>query len=86
MAINLSAVVGIILMLLIAAGVFGLLYYLVCFVGSQFPGEGGQLFVKFAKIVLVVLAVLVGIGILLSLAGDGPTFHWGTNPPPPVVR
>ena len=85
MAINLSAVVGIVLMLLIAGLVFGLLYYLVTFIGSQFPGEGGQMFVKFAKIILVVLAILVIIGILLSLVGEGPTFHWGNNPPP-VVR
>ncbi len=86
--INLTAVVGIVVMLLIAALVFGLLYYLVSFIGSQFPGEGGQIFVKFAKIILVVLAVLVAIGVLLSLVGGGdqPMFHWGNNAPPPVVR
>ncbi len=77
MAIDLQQVVGIVVMLLIAGGVFALLFWLVNYVGGLFPGEGGQIFVKFAKVILVVLAVLFAIGILLSLAGAGPVFRWG---------
>ncbi len=80
MAIDLQQVVGIVLMLLIAGGVFALLFWLVSYVGGLFPGEGGQIFVKFAKVILVVLAVLFAIGMLLSLAGAGPAFRWGPAP------
>lgn len=83
MVIDLQHVVGVVLLLLIAGAVFGLLFYLVNYVGGMFPGEGGQIFVKFAKIILVVLAVLFMIGILLSLVGAGPNFQWGAAP---VVR
>ncbi len=80
MVIDLQHVVGVILMLLIAGAVFGLLFYLISYVGGMFPGEGGDIFVKFAKIILVVLAVLFVIGILLSLVGQGPNFQWGVAP------
>ena len=69
--ISLSMVVSIIIYLLIAAGVFGLLYFLVHFIASR-PGVQGPaatLFVSVADIVLVVAAVLILIGILLQFAG-----------------
>jgi hypothetical protein len=67
--ISLPAVVGVVIYLLIAAAVFGLLYFLIHFVAGKFPGEASAMFVKCADIVLVVCAVLVLLGILLSLAG-----------------
>ena len=79
--INLQEVVGVVLLLLIAGAVFGLLFWLVSYVGGVFPGEGGQLFVRVAKVVLVVLTVLFLIGILISLVGGPPMFRWG-----PAVR
>ena len=42
--------VGIILLLVIAAAVFGLLWFLIDFVAGQFPSEGGAVFAKIAKI------------------------------------
>lgn len=80
--IDLQQVVGIVLLILIAGAVFGLLFWLVNYIGGVI-GEGGAIFVKLAKIVLVVLAVLFAIGILVSLVGGGPVFRWG---PAPVVR
>lgn len=73
--IDLQTVVMVVVYLLVGAVVFGLLYYLVNFVGSQFPGS--EPFIKVARIILVVLAVLVCIFILLSLVGSGPVFRWG---------
>lgn len=85
--INLQEVVGIVLLLIIAAAVFALLFWLVNYVGALFPGEGGQLFIKVAKIILVVLAVIVAISVLLSLAGAQPLFRWGPAPVnAPTVR
>jgi NADH:ubiquinone oxidoreductase subunit 6 (subunit J) len=81
MVIDLNHVVGIILMLLLAGAVFGLLYFLIHYVGRKFPGEGAQLFVTIADIVLVVLGVLFIIGVILTLAGAGPQFQWGAEAP-----
>ncbi len=81
--IDLQQVVGIVLMLIIAGAVFGLLFFLVNYVGGMFPGEGGQLFIKLAKIVLIVLAVLFAITVLISLVGGGgggQMFRWGPAP------
>jgi len=75
--IDLREVVGIVLYILIAGVVFGLLFFLVDYVGRQFPGEAMAMFVKLAKILLIVLAVLVVIGILIGLLGGQPMFRWG---------
>ncbi len=75
--IDLQNVVGIVLYILCVGAVFGLLFFLVDYIGRQFPGEIMTLFVKVAKIILVVLAVLVVIGILIGLAGGQPLFRWG---------
>lgn len=64
---SLDAAIYLVLYLVVAAVIFGLLFYLVNYVGSQFPG--GEPFIKVAKIILVVLAVLVCIGVLLSFVG-----------------
>ncbi len=70
MVISLAGVVQVIVYLLVAACVFGLLLYLINYVGSQFAGA--EPFVKVARIVLVVMAVLVLIGLLLSFTGAIP--------------
>lgn len=73
--LSLSGVVSVIVTLLIAGCVFGLLFYLIDYVGKQF--SGADLFVKAARIVLVVLAVLFLIGMLLHFSGisPGPVFR-----------
>lgn len=75
--LDLQQIVGVVLLLLIAGAVFGLLFWLCNYVGTLFPGETGALFVKLAKVVLVVCAVLFAIGVLISLAGGQPLFRWG---------
>jgi hypothetical protein len=65
--ISIEGVVQVILYLLGAGIVFGLLLYLINYVGGQFPGAGP--FVKIARIILVVLAVLVLIGVVMALMG-----------------
>lgn len=84
--VDLQQVVGIVLYILVAGVVFGLLFFLVDYVGRQFPGEGSAMFTKLAKIVLIVLAVLVIIGIVIGLAGGGQMFRWGPAQPAVVVR
>ncbi len=75
MVISLSAVVQLIVFLLVAAGVFGLLFWLINYIGGQI-GEGAAPFIKFAKIVLVVCAVLILITILLSFVGAVPAIKF----------
>lgn len=73
--ISISAAVTIILYLLVGALIFGLLYWLIGYVGRAF-GDGAEPFIKIARVILVVLAVLVCIGILLSLISGGqPLFR-----------
>lgn len=76
MDISLSGVVKLIVFLLVAAGVFGLLFFLVEYIGKQFPGEGSAMFVKFAKIALVVMGILIIITILLSFVGAVPAIRF----------
>ena len=76
--INLQTVVMIVLYLLGAGLVFGLLFFLINYIAGQFPGEGMNLFAKFARILLIVLAVLVVIGLIIQMVGGGgPVFRWG---------
>ncbi len=69
--ISLTVVVSIIVTLLIAGCVFGLLFLLINYVGSQF-GAGAEPFVKVARVVLMVLAILFLIGMLLNYSGMAP--------------
>lgn len=78
--IDLSNVVWVVVYLLIAGAVFGLLFFLINYIASQFPSEPMNLFAKIARILLVVLAVLVLIGVLVSLIGGTPLFYWGNGP------
>jgi len=75
--IDLAGVVHIIVWILVAAIIFGLLFYLIQVVGRLFPGEPGQLFIKVANVVLLVLAILVIIGFVLSFATGQPLFKTG---------
>jgi len=67
--ISLSAAVMLIVYLLVAGLIFYLLHWLIGYVGIPDP------FAKVARIILAILAVLVVIGLLLSLVGGGPVFR-----------
>lgn len=67
--ISISAAVTVIVYLIIAGVVFWLLWWLVDYVGLPEP------FRKVANVFLAVLAVLVVIGVLLSLVGGQPLFR-----------
>jgi heme/copper-type cytochrome/quinol oxidase subunit 2 len=79
--ISLHDVVWIVIGLLVAGAVFALLFFLINYVERQFPSEGGNLFAKAARVVLVVLAVLVLIGFLIGLISGQPIFYWRGAPP-----
>ncbi len=74
--IDLATVVWVVLYLLVAGAVFALLFFLINYIASQFPGEAMNLFAKAARIILIVLAVLVLIGLLLSFVTGQPIFRW----------
>lgn len=67
--ISLSGAVGVFIYLLVAGMVFGLLWWLVGYIGLPQP------FDKAARVVLAILAVLVIIGILISMTGGTPVFR-----------
>lgn len=72
--ISLTEVVRIIFYLIVAALVFGVLWWVIGAVAKQAAPEGGEssMFVRYARIVLVVLGAMVLIGILLSMVGGVP--------------
>jgi hypothetical protein len=72
--ISISTAVTIVVYLLVGALVFGLLYWLVGAVAGV-VGPGAEPFIKVARVILLILAVLVIIGILLSLVGGQPLFR-----------
>ena len=65
--VSLETAVMVVIYFIVAAVVFGLLFFLLNYVGSQFPGS--EPFIKVGKIILMILAVLVCIGILLGFMG-----------------
>ncbi len=67
--ISISVAVNVILYILVAGVIFGLLWWLVQYVNPPEP------FKKLANVILAVLAVLVIIGILLSLVNGTPMFR-----------
>ncbi len=67
--ISLSAAVMILVYLIVAGLIFGLLWWLVGYIGLPEP------FNKLVRVVLAILAVFVIIGILLQLAGGQPIFR-----------
>jgi predicted PurR-regulated permease PerM len=78
--IDLREVVSFVVYLLVAGGIFALLFFLVRYLERKFPSEPMRLFCVVAEVVLVVAAVLVLIGLLLSLVGLGSVFRWGPVP------
>ena len=66
---SLDSLVHIIIYLLIVGGVCWLLWWLINYIAPPEP------FRKIANVILAVAAVLVVIGILLSLVGYGPVFR-----------
>jgi len=69
MMISISGMATVIVYLIIAALVFWLLHWLIGYVGLQEPWN------KVARVVLAICAVLVIIGILLSVVSDRPIFR-----------
>ncbi len=67
--ISISGAVHLILYLVIGGLIFWLLYFLINYINPPEP------FKKIANVILVVLAVLVCIGVLLSLLGGQPLFR-----------
>lgn len=67
--ISLSAAVHVVVTLIVAGLVMWLLLWLIDFVGLPEP------FNKVAKVIVAVVAVLVVIGVLLSLVGGQPIFR-----------
>ena len=73
--ISLGTLVSVVVAILVLGLVVALLLWLVDYVGGQFPSAAP--FVKVARIIIVVVAVLILIGIVLSLSGvtAGPVFR-----------
>ena len=71
--ISISAAVTLIVYLLIVGMVFGLLLFLINYTAREFPTVAP--FAGAARVILMILAVLVLIGILLSLVGSAPIFR-----------
>lgn len=67
MVISIESVVWFVLYTLGAGAIFGLLLYLIKYVEGTFPEMA--LFCKFARIGLVILAILVLISIILAFMG-----------------
>jgi hypothetical protein len=84
MAISIETVVAFVLYLIVVALVFGLLFWLLTYCESQFPNA--MPFFKVGRIVLVILAVFVLIGIILGLAGH-PIVRFSAAPhsTPPLI-
>lgn len=67
--ISLTALVSLVIYLVVAGLIFWLLWWLIGYCGIPEP------FNKVARVILAVLAVLVCIGLLLSLVGGTPVFR-----------
>jgi hypothetical protein len=72
--IGLGSLVSIIVYLLIGALVLGLLWYLINYCESQFPGA--PMVFKVIRIIFIILVVLLLINLLLTFAGN-PLVRWG---------
>jgi drug/metabolite transporter (DMT)-like permease len=76
--VNIETLVYAVLFLLGAGLILGLLFYLINYIATQFP-DSNPLFFKAARILLVVFAVLILIGLILDLMGH-PIIAWRTRP------
>lgn len=68
--ISIQSAVNIVIYMVVAGLIFWLLWFLINYIAPPEP------FRKVANVVLMVLAVLVCIGILLSVVGGTPMFRW----------
>lgn len=66
--ISLEGVVRLVLYLVVAGLILYLLHFLIGYAGLPEP------FAKVAKVILMVVAVLIVVGLLLSLVGGRPIF------------
>ncbi len=73
--ISLEGAVSIVIYIVVGGAVFGLLYMLIVLVSRLFAGEAAAMFMKVGTLVLAILAVLVLIGLLLSLITGKPIFR-----------
>ncbi len=67
--ISIGGAVTVVVYLMVAGLIFWLLWFLIGYVNPPEP------FNKVARVILMILAVLVIIGILLSLVGGQPVFR-----------
>lgn len=67
--ISIAGAVSLIVYLIVAGLIFWLLWWLISYVDPPEP------FKKIANVILAILAVLVIIGLLLSVAGGQPIFR-----------
>lgn len=81
MVISIETVVSLVIYLLVIGLVLALLHWLIGYIEAQFPAV--QPFGKIARIILVVLAVLILIGIVLSFAGH-PVVRFAEIPAAPA--
>lgn len=65
--ISVAGAVHFVILLIVAAIIFCLLFWLLNYCESQFPAGGA--FFRVGRVILVILAVLVLIGLLLNFAG-----------------
>lgn len=65
--VSMESVVALVVYLVIVAAVFGLLFWLTHYVEKQW--SVAAVFMKFARVALVVCVVLVLIGLLLNFVG-----------------
>ena len=73
--ISLSWAINAVLVLVIGAAIFALLWFLVMFVGKKLPAPFGPGLITVGQIVLIIAAVLVLIYLLVSLVGGTPVFR-----------
>lgn len=81
MVISIEQVVSFVVYIIVIGLVFGLLFWLLVYCEGQFPSA--LPFFKFGRIVLVILAVLVLIGVILGLAGHPIVRFSSAGPPDP---
>lgn len=75
--IDLTGLVWIVVYILVAAGVFALLFFGIDYVGRTFPNPPMPTACKIAKFVLVIGAILLAVFYLIGLVSGHPMFRWG---------
>ena len=73
--ISLESAAMVLLYAIGAMVIFGLFWLAIQAIAKRFPGEAGQMVAKVAEVILIVLALLVCIGLILSLLSGKPLFR-----------